>query len=483
MPKRAAEVDTSLVLVEIPRAVRVPDACPEPWAHFEPVDLPAVSDGTVVTFWEDISGNNRHLYESPDGESKVKVRTVGGMRVIYHDEVFAQQDLLSARWDGGGHIDFNETSVGTSFSPDMDAFTLYVEVVSNDWSDFSVFVQFHPFNDGMRLNQNVWNGDLFSEGEAFADDLGWPPGTAPMPTGLSWVVTRYDRERDRAELLLNGTLVDVVEGLQEAGGTWGFSTEGLAASSGGGVGRMVMWDEWVPDECFPRAVRLDCLAPWAWYRDDDLTGFSAGDPVTQWNDRMPGARHLLALDDGRNTPLYAEGGGITGDPAEPNGTLQAEYAGQSFTDLSVTVVLDGVSGDIHPFVAGSGAGVIGSFQSELFWFPGFAYIGAYAGDAFAENNSYIAATGPATITFGRTVDGVIRYWVNGVEYTDWEFTADSTVAFELAWHLLQVKSGSVRHELIVFDQFVDPATTQVDLGGCTTLNAYLAARYPSLGVG
>ena len=221
-----------------------------------------------------------------------------------------------------------------------------------------------------------------------------------------------------------------------------------------------------------------CLAPWAWYRNDDLTGFSAGDPVTQWNDRMPGARHLVALDDSRQVPLYSASGGITGDPAENNGTLQTEYSAVAFTDLTVTVVLDGASGDIHPFVAGSGAGVIGSFQSELFWFPGFAYIGAYAGDAYAEDNSYVAATGPATITFGRTVDGVIRYWINGTEYTAWEFTADNADPFNLAWHLLQVKSGSVRKELIVFDQFVDPAVDLVDLGGCRTLNSYLAARYP-----
>ena len=59
MPKRAAEVDTSLVLVEIPRAVRVPDACPEPWAWFRPDSLQ--HSGGDVTGWLDVAGNDYHM--------------------------------------------------------------------------------------------------------------------------------------------------------------------------------------------------------------------------------------------------------------------------------------------------------------------------------------------------------------------------------------------------------------------------------------
>jgi hypothetical protein len=232
----------SVHLTERPRVtVTEPTPCPSPWAWYHPDDRTG-ADGTTVTYHEDRSGNGRHL--APLDTSKVKVRTVSGKRLLYHEEAFMLLgDQLSVGHDGNP-IDID----GTPATLDGPAFTVWAELIdpvdddqaAGHWGSFGLHLAVgtaSSFDDGVPFAFARSTSNLFG-------------ATAPG-VGRHVLAFRLDTVRDSAELLIDGTVVASDTNLDTPGWEmWGVVLQGLKSTTGG-LGEVIMWDEWVEDGCLP----------------------------------------------------------------------------------------------------------------------------------------------------------------------------------------------------------------------------------------
>ena len=230
------------VIVQIELVDRAKKLCPAPWALFDPSSLSGVADGSVVTYYEDTSGNGRHLEPVETGE--VKVRTVAGEKLLYREDAFiTSKNELSVAWNGGP-IDWDGTPPTTT----VPGFTIWCEVVDPRVGT-DTWLGLPPFSGGASQLQVGTGG--FPAGEVYAFEKTFGNLFGPvMPSGKSRVVVRFDVGRQEAELWLNGTLADTEDDLDPAGFAWGLSVAG-AFSSTGGLGKMILWDQWIEDECLP----------------------------------------------------------------------------------------------------------------------------------------------------------------------------------------------------------------------------------------
>jgi hypothetical protein len=230
----------SVHLVEKPRRT-VRESCPTPWAWFHPDDRTG-DDGTTVAYHADRSGNGRHL--TPHGTSGVKVRTVGGQRLLYKDGPLGSTAELSVAFDGSGPVDW----AGTPAESDpVTAWTVWCQVVDPDPSD--VWFGLVPMSgEGTQLQAGTAFG-----GEAFTFEKTVGNLFGPALSGTHVLMFRFDTATGQAELWVDGTLVDSaddVDGPGSAGVMWGLQVGG-AISSSGGLGELILWDRWVDDPCLP----------------------------------------------------------------------------------------------------------------------------------------------------------------------------------------------------------------------------------------
>ena len=245
----AVDLEASFVLVDLPRNIRSVVECPTPWAWYHPDDRPAVADGTIIDYHDDRSGNNRFL--TPHDTSAVRVRTAGGQRLLYHDVSFVgATSQLSTKFDGGGPIDWDGTP--PNFGP-LEAFTFLAVVVGSEVASdlwFSMYLQ-----GGSDSAFQAGTASSFADGVLYAFDAAFSNLFGPpLSTGVHVVMARYDVNRGEdgeAELLLDGELVDSKTGLGSGGNAAGFQVLGLRESSTGGLGELILWDEWLEDDCIP----------------------------------------------------------------------------------------------------------------------------------------------------------------------------------------------------------------------------------------
>ncbi len=361
-----------------------------------------------------------------------------------------QSGWLSAAIGASVRLRFSQTGPGVVSFTDISS-----EIAHTGWVE--------DFTGGLPLSALPAPWDAYYSIHLDAD-------VAPAAQGQSWFLIDGER-RTRDYGWGSQTQREWKSGPLNAGQTMGVELDVPAGVTVTGQVSFHLVEPW------RRLDEVECPSPWAWHRDDDLAG-TAGTTVTAWTDRSGNGRHLD--DSGAFAqPVVAAGGGITSAPAEARGGLQAEYPAVEFSTITVTVVMDGAVNDYDPFSAGDGA--LGqSSTAQLLWYPGFAYIGAYVGTAYAENNTEVAATGLVAVTFVRTGAGVVRMWINGTEYTAWDATLDDTDPFSLAWHQLTVEDGSTRELLIVAQDVGMDGCVDLPGVGQTTLRDYLTSQYPTL---
>ena len=282
----------------------------------------------------------------------------------------------------------------------------------------------------------------------------------------------------------------------------------LTGSSSGTLEQVIVQIELVD------RAKAAIIRPWAWYRGDDLTGYSEGDDVTGWDDRSGNERHMGQFQD-RKYPKYGADvfGGFSGirhrdGGSGDNGWLDW-FGGDPMTQMNGVTVVGVVrpamrTGADGTFAQWSGMLVYGGQAAvSISWEPiitagtefgvandqffgGFTNAANQTGDLFIQDTSW--PTGPHAWLFRQDASNI------GAQYNATDpspVTTQGTVATPLPVAGLTLRlqndlgGGSVTDgtvEIIVFDQYLDPASDLIDFGdaGTATINGYLAARYPSL---
>ena len=219
---------------------RAANLCPNPWAWFHPDDRTGAT-GDLITYHADRSGNGRHLAVTDTGV--VRIRIVDGERLLYSPAGFvAFGDQLSGGHDGVHPLDLGSPPSLLSGT----AWTFWAVVVDPTSSD-TWFGMWPQSGEG---SQGQMGTDFFGKLFGFDQSVGNLFSPSAMPSGRSTVAMRWDTVTDQAELLLDGTVVDTATGLGAGWALWGVALAG-ATSDTGGLGEVIMWDQWVGDECLP----------------------------------------------------------------------------------------------------------------------------------------------------------------------------------------------------------------------------------------
>ena len=227
---------------------------------------------------------------------------------------------------------------------------------------------------------------------------------------------------------------------------------------------------------------LQCPAPWAWYRGDDLVG-TTGDTVTQWDDRTGNGRHLIE-DPGWITVPSIDAGidgirGLTGTRSTfQNDRLLAEYDAYEFSAGKTIFIVFKPQADSF-FQAATASTPGGSTLWQLIWGDG----GATSEEQFLSSNAggsvwtFDPAPSGAQAVMIRTANGQ-PHEVTYAGGTDLSTAGGGTVGSatkNATWnvHEVAIRQGEVLCEWIVFDTLLTPECV-------AKWQAYLAARFPSL---
>ena len=289
----------------------------------------------------------------------------------------------------------------------------------------------------------------------------------------------------------------------------------LTGSSAGTLDQVI-----VQIELVDRAIPL-YPKPWAWYRGDQLTGYTENDEVSVWDDETTGERNLTQftspLTGPQDVPLYTADAGF-GAPGVKNGVAGSKdlywFADDpEFFPNGITVLAVGKMAryDDEPLpywatddiLVGNFSGGGGLIQFQLAWTrnawayqncPGlFSPNGIDGGNFGAEDTTlpldpatfdgsfaalYRQGAGQTDFTYGKDGAPGVDNTYSPISYV---FTGDP--AYKVT--VVNVSTRNVESaiaELIIFDAVVDPVSDPVDFGteGVLTINEYLAVRYPRL---
>ena len=253
----------------------------------------------------------------------------------------------------------------------------------------------------------------------------------------------------------------------------------------------------------PKNVRAPegCPEPWFWVRGDDLVGLADGDPFTSWTDRGTGGNDLYP-DPYKLDPVFASDvvdgiGGLrapsSADPFIDQAGLKNRLFEKPFPDgMTLFVVLTEKGGDDiwEGFWGGqtgvgdnaflsfyvSDEGILSTTGEEYLEFIQFG--AERSGGWYAYDTGF---TFPAAVMW-RLGPDLLTLSVNGVEQQPdgaWDPAFDTPSWDPVpVWRNLQLfsnRSTEQTAEVLIFDTVLTPECE-------AQWWAYLAGRYPSLGV-
>lgn len=218
--------------------------------------------------------------------------------------------------------------------------------------------------------------------------------------------------------------------------------------------------------------------PWAWYRGDDLSGYTDGDPVTGWDDRSGNGRHLTmpTVQAPRYTADALDGiPGIRGWEQFTDGGLWTPVDPEPFAD-GVTVIEVFKAPDHREVdsLLGSGDGAIFfGFQTSSQQWRAYNFGEVSGNDPAHDNDRWHVA-------YGQYGPDVAVFEVDGQPYPD----SNPWVPTAAQWEgmtpidFVQVvcrSTESFTAEYIVFDRLLTSGERDEWMG-------YVAGRFPSLGL-
>lgn len=166
------------------------------------------------------------------------------------------------------------------------------------------------------------------------------------------------------------------------------------------------------DPVWPGCVQ-GCPEPWAWYRGDDLTGFTEGDEVRFWLDRTGGGRDLDDwVDPGATDYPHYTADAVGGQPGitrseNVDDELSVMYDAVTFDAVSLLWVAKAPASGSHAFTMKPLD--LGMFGVDLV--INDDWVTAWAGGGFADGPH----SSPACAVLMVQSATEVRLWVNGTE--------------------------------------------------------------------